>query len=152
MPIRFKTLGVGTLSAGLLAVSIGDAYAACTRRVYNRSALVLVASQEGGPTFVLKPRASTAIRLSQRGTVTLAAYCRPLARGAAPGGLDEPVARVQLGYEAVLDKCFIEFGTNVFQSELGRGFIGMNGTAPFTVNNPRQGDIVLGPFTPQCSL
>ena len=40
-----------------------------------------------------------------------------------------------------------------FATQLGRGFFGTQETAPFTVNNPQQGDIVLGPSAlPACTV
>ncbi|MBX9931341.1 MAG: hypothetical protein K2Y56_07360 [Methylobacterium sp.] len=152
MPFRFKTLGAAGLSAVLLVAGIVDASAACTKRVYNRSAYLLVGNLEGTTSFTVRPGTSTAIRLSRPGTINLAAFCRPAPRSLASGDRGRPVASIQLAYEAVLDKCFIEFGTNVFQAELGRGFFGMQDTKPFTVNNPQQGDIVLGPFQSECPM
>lgn len=141
--------------AALLAAGLDEAAAGCTRRVYNRSAYTLVASQDGGPAFVLRPGTSRPIRLSRPGHIDLAAYCGRFGQGL-PGVPDvlapQPaqVAQAQFSYEAVLDRCYIEFGTQFFDRALGRGFLGMQGTKPFTLNNPRQGDIILGPFSAPC--
>ncbi|MDR7035982.1 MULTISPECIES: hypothetical protein [Methylobacterium] len=129
------------------AVLVGWASAAsadCTRRIYNRSAYVLVVSQDGGPPISLRPGSSAPVRLSRPGTLDLSVQC------SAYGGGAEPVARTQFTYQALLDRCYVEFGTQFFVAALGRGFFGTQGTSPFTVNNPRQGDVVLGPFAASC--
>jgi hypothetical protein len=33
----------------------------------------------------------------------------------------------------------------LFEPQLGPGFVGVRDVAPFAVNNPNQGDVVLGP-------
>ncbi|MGH1589302.1 hypothetical protein ACRBEV_14250 [Methylobacterium phyllosphaerae] len=139
------TKRVGYAWAGLLlgiagSVSVvSGASADCLRRVYNRSNLVMVARQDGGPPATLLPGQSLPVRLSHPGRIDIAAYCGvPVAGGA-------PVTQRTFDYEAVLDRCFVRFGGDLFVPQLGRGFIGLQETAPFTVNNPRQGDIVLGP-------
>lgn len=124
-----------------------SASADCLRRVYNRSTLVLVARQDGGPPTVLLPGQSVAMRLSRPGQIDLSAYCGiPQAGGT-------PVEQRTFDYEAVLDRCFVRFGGDLFVPQLGRGFIGLQETAPFTVNNPQQGDIILGPgVQPACAV
>jgi hypothetical protein len=85
------------------------------------------------------------VRLSRPGQIDVSAYC------GIPGG--EPVLHRTFDYEAVLDRCFVRFGDDLFVPQLGRGFFGTQETAPFTVNNPRQGDIVLGPAAqPACAV
>ncbi len=143
--------GAAALAFGVLGIvsATPDASAECLRRIYNRSAFVLVASQDGGPAATLLPGESLPVRLARPGTVSLSAYC------AVPGpdGALEPVTQAQFDYQAVLDRCFIRFGSGAFVPQLGRGFFGSQGTAPFTVNNPRQGDVVLGPFAaPSCPV
>ena len=123
------------------------ASADCLRRVYNRSNLVLVARQDGGPPTMLLPGQSVALRLSRPGQIALSAYCSIPRDGGAP------VEQQTFDYEAVLDRCFVRFGGDLFVPQLGRGFIGLQETAPFTVNNPRQGDIILGPAAqPACGV
>ena len=131
-------------AAAALAGWAGDASADCLRRVYNRSAYILVVSQDGGPPISLRPGSSASLRLSQPGTLDLGVQCPTFS------GAEATVARTQFSYQAILDRCYIEFGTQFYVSALGRGFLGMQGTKPFTVNNPRQGDVVLGPFDAAC--
>ncbi|MDP4003576.1 hypothetical protein [Methylobacterium sp. NEAU K] len=126
---------------------VSDASADCLRRIYNRSSYVLVARQDGGPPATLLPGRSLPVRLSQPGQFELAAYC------GLPEAGGTPVTQARFGYEAVLDRCFVRFGTDLFTPQLGRGFFGAQETAPFTVNNPRQGDIILGPSAlPACAV
>ena len=85
------------------------------------------------------PGRSLPVRFARPGQIDIAAYCGVPAAGGTP------VTQRTFDYEAVLDRCFVRFGGDLFVPQLGRGFIGLQETAPFTVNNPRQGDIVLGP-------
>lgn len=130
------------------AVSVTSAASAgCLRRVYNRSNLVLVARQDGGPPITLLPGRSVPVRLSHPGQIDISAYC------GVPGAGAAPVLERTFDYEAVIDRCFVRFGGDAFIPQLGRGFIGLQETAPFTVNNPRQGDIILGPSAqPACAV
>lgn len=138
--------GIGLTLAGMTA-GVSDASAGCLRRIYNRSNLVLVARQDGGPPATLLPGQSLSVRLSQPGQIDLSAYC------GLPGAEAAPVTQRTFDYEAVLDRCFIRFGGDLFVAQLGRGFIGTQETAPFTVNNPHQGDIILGPgVQPACAV
>ncbi|MGU3668675.1 hypothetical protein ACLBX9_31230 [Methylobacterium sp. A49B] len=132
--------------AGTASV-VSGASADCLRRVYNRSGLVLVARQDGGPPATVLPGQALSLRLSRPGQINLSAYCGiPDAGGA-------PVLQRTFDYEAVIDRCFVRFGGDLFVPQIGRGFIGLQETAPFTVNNPRQGDIVLGPGAqPSCAV
>ncbi len=133
--------------AGTIAV-VSDASADCLRRIYNRSTYVLVARQDGGPPATLLPGQSLPVRLSRPGQIAISAYC------GLPGSGAGPVTQASFDYEAVLDRCFIRFGSDeFFASQLGRGFFGTQETAPFTVNNPKQGDIILGPSAlPVCRV
>ena len=133
--------------AGTIAV-VSDASADCLRRIYNRSTYTLVARQDGGPPATLLPGQSLPVRLSRPGQIAVSAYC------GLPDAGGSPVAQASFDYEAVLDRCFIRFGSDeFFASQLGRGFFGTQETAPFTVNNPKQGDIVLGPSAlPVCRV
>lgn len=143
--------GAAGLALGLLGVTCaaGDASAECLRRIYNRSSVVLVARRDGGPPVTVLPGQSVPIRLSHPGQIDLAAYCGV----PGPDGALTPVASANFAYEAVLDRCFVRFGSPLFVPQLGRGFFGGQETAPFTVNNPRQGDVVLGPFAaPACPI
>ncbi|MCJ2137407.1 hypothetical protein MKK69_25750 [Methylobacterium sp. J-026] len=139
-------LGLALGLAGTASAPSG-ASADCLRRVYNRSNLVLVARQDGGPPAMLLPGQSLPVRLSRPGQLDLAAYC------GVPQAGGSPVTQRTFDYEAVLDRCFVRFGGDLFVPQIGRGFIGLQETAPFTVNNPQQGDIVLGPMAqPACAV
>ena len=150
MRVRKKQVCLAVASAVLLAGWVSDAAAGCTRRISNRSAYALVVSQDGGPPFTVRPGTSKTIRLSQPGKLDLAVYCSAYGGRTLLDGSQEYVAQSQFTYEAVLDRCYIEFGTQFFVPQLGRGFFGMQGTKPFTLNNPNQGDIILGPFEAEC--
>ena len=150
MRIRTRRISLAAASAVLLAGWASDAAAGCTRRVYTRSAYALVVSQNGGPPFTVRPGTSKPVRLVQAGKLDLGVYCSAHGGPTLRDGSQEYVAQSQFTYEVVLDRCFIEFGTQFFASQLGRGFIGMQGTKPFTLNNPNQGDIILGPFEAEC--
>lgn len=154
--IRSKVLpskGFRTLvaSAVLATCWTSAASADCLRRVYNRSAYVLVGTQDGGPAFVVRPGRAASVRLSRPGRFDLTAYCAPVDRLGSPVAGRGEAAQIHLDYEAVLDRCFAKIGDGFFEPELGPGFFGTKDTAPFTVNNPNPGDIVLGPFKAQCS-
>ena len=130
-------------SAALLTTLSFSADAGCIRQVYNRSPLALVVSQDGGPSFMVHPRSSRSIRLSAPGKLELAAHCSPAALG-------EPVAQRSFTYDVVLDRCSFEIGDGFFERELGGGFLPRRGTAPFTLNNPKQGDVVLAADRSAC--
>jgi hypothetical protein len=139
--LRLAALGVGLLGSSLAASS--SASADCLRRIYNRSSFVLVARQDDGlPTTILPGRALS-VRLSRPGKIDLSAYCGV----PGTGGALKPIVEDFFDYEAQIDRCFIKFGGQLFLPQLGRGFIALQGTAPFTVNNPQQGDIILGPIS-----
>ncbi|MDP4025596.1 hypothetical protein Q8W71_23455 [Methylobacterium sp. NEAU 140] len=139
---------LGGLIGGLIAWGLAaPAQADCLRKIYNRSSLVLVARQDGGPPATLLPGQSLTVRLARPGQVALSAYCGV----PGPNGALTPVTSASFDYEAVLDRCFYRFGQPLFVPQLGRGFFGTQDTAPFTVNNPRQGDVILGPLdAPSC--
>jgi hypothetical protein len=130
-----------------------EAAAACTRQIINRSAYVLTVSQNGGPVFTIRPRAARSIRMSEPGSIDFAAHC-PGSRLSrlAPADPAASVAQASFSYNAVLDRCYFEIGLGFFDNELGRGFFPRADSQPFALNNPRQGDIVLGPFTAECPL
>lgn len=143
--------GAAALALGLFGMvpAASEASADCLRRITNRSALVLVASQDGGPAVTLLPGQSLPVRLARPGRLAVSAYCGVPGRD----GALTPVTQADFAYEAVLDRCFVRFGGDLYVPQLGRGFFGRQGTAPFTVNNPRQGDVVFGPFAaPACPV
>lgn len=129
------------LAAAALALTATGASADCLRRIHNRSAYLLVASHDGGPAITVPPGRSATYRMARPATLALTARC--------PYGGGEAISE-RFDYEAVQDRCFIRFGGQAFQPQLGKGFLGTQGTAPFTVNNPRQGDVVLGPVPGAC--
>ncbi len=129
-----------------LAASGGAASAACTRAVYNNSPYLLAFSQDGGPGVLVAPGGRRPIRLERAGQIALAAYC-PGAYAADPAS--RPVAQDSFDYVADPGICFMKFGYNGLTPYANR-IDPDNGTRPFVVNNPHQGDVVLGPFGPAC--
>jgi hypothetical protein len=134
----FRWLGRVALPVAALVAGVGAASADCIRHVYNRSPLTLVGSQQGGPSFLVRPGASRAIRLSGPGSLDLSGYCS--AYGAQGGAA---AVQTSLRYTAILDRCYVEIGHDFFDRELGRGFLPRESIEPFSVNNPKQGDVVL---------
>ncbi|AWN48544.1 hypothetical protein DK419_21115 [Methylobacterium terrae] len=136
-----KRLYRWSAAAALLAGGIGAAEAGCVRHVVNRSPYFAVASRNGGPSVGIPPHSSRSIRMLAPGRVDIAAYCA--ARG--PRGrlvpVGAPVARDSYTFTAVLDRCYYDLGLMGF---------GQGGTEPFVLNNPRDGDLVVGPFGPAC--
>ena len=53
---------------------------------------------------------------------------------------------------AVIDRCYIRFGDGFFEDQLGGGFFARKDTAPLALNNPRQGDLVVGPQAGGCAV
>jgi hypothetical protein len=137
--LKLAALALALLGSNLVASA--EAAADCLRRIYNRSSYVLVARQDDGPPTTVMPGRSLSVRLSRFGKIDLSAYCGV----PGPGGELRPTVEESFDYEAQIDRCFIRFGGQLFVPQLGKGFIGLQGTAPFTVNNPRQGDVILGP-------
>lgn len=150
MRVRTREISLLAASAIFLAGWVSEADAGCTRRIYNHSAYALVVSQDGGPPFTVRPGTSKPIRLSYPGKLDLGVYCSAQGGSTLLDGSQEYVAQSQFTYQAVLDRCYIEFGSQFFASELGRGFFGTQGTKPYTLNNPNQGDIILGPIQAEC--
>lgn len=143
--------GLSGLALGLVGTlaPVSGASADCLRRIYNRSTYVLVARQDGGPPATLLPGRSLPVRLARPGRFELSAYCGL----PGPGAAATPVSQARFDYEAVLDRCFVRFGSDLFVPQIGRGFFGGQETAPFTVNNPRPGDVILGPSAlPACAV
>jgi hypothetical protein len=152
MRVRIQQISLLVGSALALVGWVNEAEASCTRRIYNHSAYPLVVSQDGGPPFMVRPGTSKPIRLSHSGKLDLGVYCSAQGGPMLLDGSQEYVVQSQFNYQAVLDRCYIEFGSQLFASELGRGFFGTQGTKPFTLNNPNQGDIILGPFQTECPV
>ncbi|GJD61347.1 hypothetical protein [Methylobacterium frigidaeris] len=136
-----KRLYLWSAAAALLAGGISAAEAGCVRRVINRSPYFAVASRNGGPSVGIPPHSSRSIRMLAPGRVDIAAHCA--ARG--PRGrlvpVGPPVAQDSYTFTAILDRCYYDLGLMGF---------GQGGTEPFVLNNPRDGDLVVGPFGPAC--
>jgi len=126
------------MAALLLGLAASPADAECIRTLVNRSNLTLVASRDGGPPVEIPPHRSQAIRYRQSGHLDLSLSCGRPAESA-------PVYRTSYDTVAEIDRCYLQFGSRFFENELGRGFFGTRNTAPLTLNNPRQGDVVVGP-------
>lgn len=137
-------LSLAAATAVLVAASAGAASAACTRHVYNQSPYLLAVSQNGGPATMLRPGASEAVRMDSAGRLELSAFCPD------PSGAPAtPAAQAAFDYVADPGICFVKWGYNGLTPYANRIDLA-NGTAPFVVNNPHQGDVVLGPFGPAC--
>jgi hypothetical protein len=133
------TLAVATL--GLVVVTTGDAEAGCVRRIVNRSPYFAVASRNGGPGVEIPPHGSRSIRLLAPGRLDIAAYCAGRTRNGRRVPVGAPVAQNGFTFMAVIDRCYYDAG--------GRTFV-QGGTEPFVLNNPRDGDLIVGPFGPAC--
>ena len=141
------------IAAAAAAVSMLGAFqaeAGCIRRIINRSEAYAVVSRDGGPSVTIPPHRSQAIRYEHPGSVAVALTCAPALPGGPPAA---PVYQASYAYEAVIDRCYIKFGDGFFERQLGPGFVGTKNTQPLTLNNPNQGDIVVGPAaSAQCPL
>ena len=140
------------LAAGLaVALAAAPSEAGCVRQIVNRSAAYAVVSRDGGPGVTIPPYRSQAIRFERPGSVSVALTCAPPGFPGSPPAA--PVFEASYAYEAVIDRCYIKFGDRFFERALGPGFFGTRDTRPLTLNNPRQGDIVVGPAaSAQCPL
>lgn len=128
-------IGLAVAGANLMR----PAEAGCTRTIINRSDLVASVSRNGGPVVTIPPHASQPIHLDGPGRVDIALTC-PGASPAAP-----ELYRGGAPYTAIVDRCYYRFDDGFFHDYLGGGFFGFRKTAPLTLNNPRQGDLVVGP-------
>lgn len=125
-----------TLEGALSSVAEAD----CLRHIYNRSPYTLVVTQDEGASFSMRPGTTGSIRLATSGKVDVAGYCSNAISGA-------PVVQGSFAYEANLDRCYFQVGRRFFNRELGNGFLPRSSDAPFALNNPKQGDLVL--YVPQ---
>jgi hypothetical protein len=145
--MRLSTLMRLGAALAALAASAGAASAACTRAVYNNSPYLLTFSQNGGPGMTVRPGGRVPIHLDRGGgRIALAAYC-PGPYGAELSG--SPVAQETFEYVADPGICFMKWAFNGLTPYANRIDV-ENGTRPFVVNNPHQGDVILGPFGPAC--
>ncbi|GAB6842800.1 hypothetical protein [Methylorubrum rhodinum] len=134
---------LGGLAGGLLAAS--SAEAGCTRQIINRSGYTALVSRDGGPWVAVRPHRAQAIRYAHSGRIDVALTC---GRGALP---ESAAFRASFGTVAVIDRCYIQFGDGFFEEQLGGGFWGRKDTGPLALNNPRQGDLVVGPAAGACA-
>lgn len=135
--------GIAAALGGLIAA--GSAEAGCTRQIINRSGYTALVSRDGGPWVAVGPRRSQSIRYRDSGRIDVALTC---GRGAGP---EAAAFRASYGTVAVIDRCFIVFGDGFFEPQLGGGFFGRKATGPLALNNPRQGDLVVGPAAGACA-
>ena len=136
-------LGVAAALA-VTAAGIAPADASCARRIINKSGYVALVSRDGGPWVAVRPGRSQTINYYQSGRIDVALTC-------GPGALPEQAA-YWASYDtvAIIDRCYIRFGDGFFENQLGGGFLGRKETGPLALNNPRQGDLVVGPQAGTC--
>ena len=134
--------GIAAILGGLVSASAAEA--GCTRQIINRSGYTALVSRDGGPWVAVRPHRSQAIRYHQSGRIDVALTC---GRGANP---ESAAFRASYGTVAVIDRCYIQFGDGFFEEQLGGGFWGRKETGPLALNNPRQGDLVVGPAAGAC--
>lgn len=149
MPLRSTLVFAGLASVTVLANSLGTAEASCLRQVANRSTLTLVVSQGGGPAVTVRPGTSRTIRLDGSAPIEISGYCGGVLRGGVP--LGQPVLQRSFAVTAVKDRCFYEVGNGFFERELGPSFFPREDAGAFALNNPRQGDLAIGPSAESCA-
>ena len=134
------------LAAALAVASTGitSANASCARRIVNKSGYIALVSRDGGPWVAVRPGRSQTINYYQSGRIDVALTC-------GPGALPEQASfRASYDTVAIIDRCYIRFGDGFFENQLGGGFLGRKETGPLALNNPRQGDLVVGPQAGTC--
>jgi hypothetical protein len=134
------------LAAALAVASTGitSADASCARRIVNKSGYIALVSRDGGPWVAVRPGRSQTINYYQSGRIDVALTC-------GPGALPEQASfRASYDTVAIIDRCYIRFGDGFFEDQLGGGFLGRKETGPLALNNPRQGDLVVGPQAGGC--
>lgn len=147
MPIRPTSLAAGFASIAVLVTGFSEAEASCLRKVVNRSTLTLVVGQGDGGAVTVLPGRSRTIRFDGSGPVAVTGYC-DIPRGGEPVG--QPVIQRSFPVTAVMDRCFYEVGNGFFERELGPSFFPREDTGAFALNNPRQGDLAVGPSPELC--
>lgn len=137
-------LGIAATLVAVTAVGASSARAECARRIINKSGYTALVSRDGGPWVAVRPNHAQTIRYHQSGRIDVALTC-------GPGALPEQAAyRASYDTVAVIDRCYIRFGDGFFEEQLGGGFFARKDTAPLALNNPRQGDLVVGPQAGGC--
>ncbi|CAO4154527.1 hypothetical protein PKCBPO_04224 [Methylorubrum thiocyanatum] len=140
-------LGIAAAFATTMVMTVAataPAEASCARRIVNKSGYIALVSRDGGPWVAVRPGRSQTINYYQSGRIDVALTCGP---GALP---DQASYRASYDTVAIIDRCYIRFGDGFFEDQLGGGFIGRKDTAPLALNNPRQGDLVVGPQAGGC--
>ena len=143
--MRKLSTALGLAAAlAVAATGITSADASCARRIVNKSGYIALVSRDGGPWVAVRPGRSQTINYYQSGRIDVALTC-------GPGALLEQAAyRASYDTVAIIDRCYIRFGDGFFEDQLGGGFIGRKETGPLALNNPRQGDLVVGPQAGAC--
>ncbi|AMB47986.1 hypothetical protein [Methylobacterium sp. AMS5] len=152
--MRRLSTALGLAAAlAVTAASIAPAEASCARRIINKSGYIALVSRDGGPWVAVRPNRSQTIQYHHSGRIDVALTC-------GPGALPEQAAyRASYDTVAIIDRCYIRFGDGFFEEQLGGGFfeeqlgggfIGRKDTGPLALNNPRQGDLVVGPQAGAC--
>lgn len=137
-------LGIAAALVAVTAAATSSAEASCARRIVNRSGTIALVSRDGGPWVAVRPNRSQTIHYYQSGRIDVALTC-------GPGALPEQASfRASYDTVAVIDRCYIRFGDGFFENQLGGGFLGRKETGPLALNNPRQGDLVIGPTAGTC--
>ncbi|MFD1304202.1 hypothetical protein [Methylobacterium marchantiae] len=148
MRIRVTPLIVGLASIIVTVGSSGVAEAFCLRQVANRSRLILVVSQAGGVAITVQPGTSRKILLDGPAPVKVSGYCGNDQRSDMM--LKRPIIQRSFAVTALQDRCYYKIGNDFFERELGPSFFPREGTEPFALNAPRQGDLALGPTGAAC--
>lgn len=99
--------------------------------------------------MTVRPGTSRSIRLDGPAPVDISGYCGGVPRGGVP--LEQPVLRRSFAVTAVTDLCFYQVGNGLFERELGPSFFPHEDAGAFALNNPRQGDLALGPSAAACA-
>ncbi|GEL39672.1 hypothetical protein MEX01_02630 [Methylorubrum extorquens] len=143
--MRGLSTALGLAAAlAVTAASIASAEASCARRIINKSGYITLVSRDGGPWVAVRPHRSQTIQYHHSGRIDVALTCGP---GAPP---EQAAYRASYDTVAIIDRCYIRFGDGFFEEQLGGGFIGRKDTGPLALNNPRQGDLVVGPQAGAC--
>ena len=140
-------LGIAAAFATTMVMTVAataPAEASCARRIVNKSGYIALVSRDGGPWVAVRPGRSQTINYYQSGRIDVALTC-------GPGALPEQASfRASYDTVAIIDRCYIRFGDGFFEDQLGGGFLGRKETGPLALNNPRQGDLVVGPQAGTC--
>lgn len=140
------TLGLAAaamLSGLTLLAATRPAEAGCTRMIVNKSRMTALVRRDDGPWVRIGPGRSQSIHYHRSGEIEIALKCGR--RGKRWVWQDDSVD-LSLDVVAVIDRCYLALGKGFAEEQLGPGVFGTEDTAPVTVNVPRQGDVIIGPF------